>query len=151
MADWGNDTTYQIRLSSDPSPATGWTTITRAQAEAASVIPNPYRKGTWPDLVVEMTQPEKDVVDAAADADAVTATMSEVEDLVNGHIRAIRIRINDLRQSVSDIIQEAIDGPNNAAFRTGVAALAQPSQITPTANRNFIKGKVEDIQSGAAE
>lgn len=46
-----------------PSPT--WEVLTNAAADAAEAIPGRYRKWVDPD-VVEMTQGEKDVVDAAA-------------------------------------------------------------------------------------
>ncbi len=150
MADWGNDTTYQIRLSSDPSPTTGWTTITRAQATAAEAIPQRYRKGMWPASVVEMTQPEKDVVDAADDAARADDIMSEVLDLVNGHIRAQRIRDNNLRDLIDQILSAVVAG-SWPGTRSNLQAITAPSQVTPTANRTFIRGKVEDIQEGTPE
>jgi len=69
MADWVLDIKpHSVRISSDPSPSTGWTTVTRVQAEAIQAIPRQYREGTAP-AITEMDQAAKDVVDAAAEDD----------------------------------------------------------------------------------
>ena len=151
MADWGNDATLSVRKSSDPSPTTGWTQITRAQADAAEVIPQKYRKGTWPASVTEMDAGEKAVVDAAVDAAVVTTTMTEVLDLVNGLIRAQRVRENSLRDKVNEILDGVVAGnwPNTRDNLLAIANLTSP--VTPTANRTFIQTKVEDIQAGTSE
>ncbi len=148
MARWGNDTTYALRRSQD-TPTAGWTKVTEAQYDAADLIPQQYRKGSWPASVVEMTQPEKDAVDAALATDEVDGITDEILDLLNGHIRAERQRINDLRADITSILAGA--GNGWPAFKTALAAMTPPIQITPTANRAFIRTKVEDIQGGTPE
>lgn len=100
---------------------------------------------------IPMTAPEQAAVDSAENAALVTEIMSEVMDLVNGLIRAQRIRNNTMRQNIADILAAAGSSGNYNAFVNAMSAIASPGQITPAANRTFIRNKVEDIQGGVAE
>lgn len=63
MADFVNTTTLELRPSESSMPDP-WVTITRSALLIAQVIPQHYRKWTG-SAVAEMTQGEKDTVDAA--------------------------------------------------------------------------------------
>jgi len=125
MADWGNDATLAVRKSSDPSPTTGWTQITRAQAEAAELISQQYRKGTWPASVVEMNQGEKDVVDAAAaqaSADAASSSADDSAGLSNEDVwQGFREIVESLTKTHNKLanrireIERALDDVKNSA------------------------------------
>jgi hypothetical protein len=66
VPDYVNTTTLSLIKSADPTEAgPGTTEITRAELEAAAIIPQRYRKWSG-SQVEEMAQPEKDAVNAAA-------------------------------------------------------------------------------------
>ena len=97
MADWVLDIKpHSVRISSDPSPSTGWTTVTRVQAEAIQAIPRQYREGTAP-AITEMDQAAKDVVDAAAQAASDDSEMAELRSYVYALKKQVRRELNTLR------------------------------------------------------
>jgi hypothetical protein len=65
MPDYVNTTTLQLHKSMTESDAAGLTMLTRDELNAAHAIASHYRKWTG-SAVAEMTQGEKDTVDAAA-------------------------------------------------------------------------------------
>lgn len=77
MADFVNTTTLDVALSVNNASAP-WTVLTRAEAEAALLIPQQYRKWTGT-AVAEMTAPEKAAVDAAAAAARAAAIVTNFD------------------------------------------------------------------------
>lgn len=77
MPDYVHTTTLDLYRSQWPQPA-GTVKLTRAEYNAASAIPARYRKWTG-SAVEEMTQAEKDAVDAALEAARRAALRTEAD------------------------------------------------------------------------
>lgn len=152
MSDVIHRTTLEFRSSVNepdyPEPTWKW------NPDMSQVVGVDSRYWKWDgtnERPIPMTGPEQAAVDAAIAAAEVTHQMTELTDLVNAHIRAARVRINTLRQDVADLHAEVAGANSYGNFKSGVSGLTSPTQITPTANRTFIQGKLEDIQGGVAE
>lgn len=77
MPDYVHTTTLDLYRSQWPQPA-GTVELTRAEYNAASAIPHKYRKWTG-SAVAEMTQAEKDAVDAALEAARIAALRTDAD------------------------------------------------------------------------
>lgn len=98
MPDYVDTTTLVLYRSKWPQPA-NTVELTRAEHDAAAAIPQIYRKWTG-SAVEEMTQAEKDVVDAQILSDARDSTASnldQVESLERAFALVVLDEINVLR------------------------------------------------------
>lgn len=127
MADFVNTTTLAVELSCNDKPA-GWVTLTRAEAEAALLIPAQYRKWTG-SAVAEMTAPEKAVVDAArvqASKDAALAQVNGPDrpDLLRALALLVLDEFNAHATKMNALLTAIDNAASLGALKTAVALIA---------------------------
>lgn len=150
MADVINTSTLELRSSvnegASPYNAAPWMVITRDQYNLWGAIPQQYRK--WVnDHVEEMSQPEKDAVDAAAlqaQLDAVVQQLDQVGDILRAFAKVLVTELNSHATLVNGIKSAIDNGANLAAIKTPIAALSPVQQRTLAQLRSAIRSELED-------
>ena len=150
MADVINTDTLEIRQSvnydagTPPFGVAPWLLISRSQSEIWSVIPRRYRKWVT-DHVEEMTQPEKDAVDAAmleAARDEIIQQIDNVEDVMRAAVLTLLDGYNVTASRLGALL-DAIDAAGNlTALKTAAAAIVNPPTFTPAELRSMIRNKL---------
>lgn len=160
MPEYVNTTTLVLHYSVWPQPV-GTVEMTRADYRTAAEIPLQYRKWNG-SAVEEMTQPEKDVVDAAAATAAADAATTQAESDVDTSndpgYQAVRAALKELNQDHnkwqlriveiegalddikntsggSDNIRAAIPAPSQDVIDLGTAGNRGPATFTRAQNR----------------
>lgn len=150
MADVLNTETTEMRMSVNegaaPYDSPPWIVITREQYNLWSIIPQQYRK--WVnDHIEEMSQPEKDAVDAAAmqaQLDSVVQQVDKQGDILRAFMLMVLDEFNR-HSTLSNGIKSAIDnGTNLTAIKTPVAALSSVPTRTAQQFRAALRAKLTD-------
>lgn len=143
MPDFVNTTTLRLYRSVGEQPA-GTVQITRAEYDAANAILLQYRKWTG-SAVAEMSQSEKDAVDAAqieAARDATANRVDNVDDELRASLLVILDEIN-LHATRITAILDAIDGAANlAGVKTAVGAIPDVPTRTIGQLKTALRGKL---------
>jgi hypothetical protein len=129
MADVINTTTLEMRASVNeglpPYDAPPWLVITREQYNLWSVIPPRYRKWVI-DHVEEMTQPEKDAVDAAfleALRDQTVQQLDRVEDILRAFMLMVLEEFNRHTARTNALLTAIDNAASLAALKTAVGQI----------------------------
>jgi hypothetical protein len=150
MADVLNTETLEMRQSvnegSAPYDSPPWIVITREQYNLWSVIPLQYRKWVT-DHIEEMSQPEKDSVDAAllqAQLDGVVQIVDQQGEILRAFMLMVLDEFN-LHSTLSNGIKSAIDaGSTLAQIKTPVAALSPVPTRTAQQVRAALRAKLTE-------
>ncbi len=136
MADVLNTSTLEMRASVNESQSpytdTPWIVITRDQFNLWSTIPQIYRK--WNGVAIEeMTQPEKDAVDAALlqqQLDSITQQLDQANDLLRAVVKLLVAEFNRHADKTNALL-DAIDASGSLA-QLKTAAASIPNHQTRT-------------------
>ncbi len=143
MSDFVNPTTTDLRLSVNDMPAP-WVECTRAQYEAWSAIPQRYRKWVT-DHIEEMTQAEKDAVDAAlliASRDAAVARLDSIEDTMRAFAQVMAYGFNAHTARINGILDAIDAGATIGAIKTSVASINNLPTYNMAGLRDAIRAKL---------
>lgn len=115
-----------------------------AAALVAAGVPNIYWKITG-DIVSEMTQAEKDAVDAAnliAARDDTAAQLDQVEDVLRAFMLTVLDEFNAHADKTNEIL-DAIDAASNLAqVKSNIAAITDYPQRTTAQLRTTVRNKL---------
>lgn len=148
MADVLNIETCEMRASVNeaqaPYNADPWLVITREQFTLWSTIPQVYRK--WTGVAIEeMTQPEKDAVDAArlqAQLDEVVQQLDQANDILRALAKMLVSEFNAHANKMNTLL-DAIDGAGSlAALKTTVATIQHHPTRTLAQLRQAIRNEL---------
>ena len=148
MADVLNSETCEMRASVNeaqaPYNADPWVVITREQFTLWSTIPQIYRK--WTGVAVEeMTQPEKDAVDAArvqAELDGVVQQIDQTNDILRALVKLLVSEFNRHADKTNALL-DAIDASNSlATLKSAVAGINNHPTRTLKQLRSAIRAEL---------
>jgi hypothetical protein len=129
MADVLNTSTLEMRASVNeglpPYDSAPWMVITRAQYDLWNIIPPRYRKWVV-DHVEEMTQPEKDAIDAAAleaMRDGVVQQLDQVEDILRAFMLMVMNEFNRHTERTNAILTAIDNATTLATLKSAVAQI----------------------------
>jgi len=148
MANVLNRTTLEYRRSvNDPDfPDPPWLIIApgSGNADLIATVPRQYLKLSG-DVLSEMTQAEKDAVDAAlldAEREATASRLDELEDITRAFALVVLDELNN-RANTWNAILDAADGANNLGdFKTAMAAIPDYPQRTIAQMRLGVRNKL---------
>ncbi len=130
-------------LSDWPTAQWVWDSAT-AQSLVASAVPGKYWNLSG-DIFTEMTQPEKDAVDAqelSAQRDTTSARLDEIEDIVRAFVLTLLDERNRMAQAFNDL-KNGIATANNLNDAKTAAALISDEPIRTVAQiKNGIRNKL---------
>lgn len=148
MADVVNTETLELRSSVNegaaPYNASPWIVITRAQYDLWSIIANQYRKWVT-DHIEEMSQPEKNAVDAAllgSLRDAAIQQLDQIEDVIRAFMLVVLDQVNEHSGRIVGILDAIDQGANLTAIKTAIAAIQNIPQRTVAQMRSAIRAKL---------
>lgn len=129
---------------SETDQPVGTVELTPAAYDAASLIPQRYRQWNG-SAVVEMTQPEKDAVDAAllaAAREALATRLDTVEDELRAFALTVLDELNLHAERITAIL-DAIDAAGNLGdVKTAVAVIPDVPQRTIAQLRTSVRNKL---------
>lgn len=141
-----NDLSF-VRSGNDPEfPDPPWLVVAPGSGNdtVINTVPQQYRKIAG-DVLSEMTQAEKDAVDAAAlDAarDAIAAQFDAQEDTFRAFALALLDELNNHATKINSIL-DAIDNANNLGdVKTAVGAITDYPQRTVAQMKAAVRGKL---------
>jgi hypothetical protein len=143
MPDYVDTTTLQLYRSHWPQPA-NTAGLTRAEYDAASAIPGQYRKWTG-SAVVEMTQGEKDTVDAAAlsaQRDSTAAQLEQVEDVMRAFALTVLDEFNGHADKLNAILDAADNAVSLADFKARMGLIDDYPQRTVAQLKTSLRNKL---------
>lgn len=145
MASLLNTSTLEILRSADETKLSSpWTVISEQNAATWQAIPPQYRKLVG-EAIEEMTQAEKDAVNAArlqAARDAEAAQLQSQEDILRAFMLVVLDDRNLLAARLSSLL-DAIDGASSlATLKTAVATINNPRQYDEQQLRGAIKSRL---------
>lgn len=148
MADVVNTSTLELRASVNegvpPYNSAPWLVITRAQYDLWGAIPQQYRKWVV-DHIEEMSQPEKDAVDAArleAVRDEIVQQLDRVEDILRAFMLTVLDEFNAHTGKINGILDAIDNGANLSAIKTAIGAIADQPIRTTAQLRAAIRSKL---------
>jgi len=145
MASLVNTTTLAIvRSVNTPEYTAPWTVISEANADSWSEITQRYRKWVT-DHVEEMTQGEKDAVDAAAltaRRDAAAAQLQQTEDILRAFMLLVMDEFNAHAEKINSILTAIDNGGTLAQVKTEIAAITDYPTRTEQQLRTAIRNKL---------
>ena len=145
MASLLNTSTLEILRSADETKLSDpWTVIAERDAETWMAIPPQYRK-LVKGAIEEMTQAEKDVVDAAVQArarDAAAAQLEQQEDIFRAFMLLVLEKFNAHARAMNSLGQAIVNGASLAAIKTAVQQIHALQEGTEQQLRDAIKGKL---------
>lgn len=144
MADAVNRTTkvYVQSINTPDYPIGEW--IINPDLSGVVGVPNRYWVITG-DVITEMSQGEKDALDAAAleaARDSIAAEVDQLEGIMRAALQTILVEFNNHADHINAILDAADTANNLGDFKTSIGAIADYPQRTIAQLRTSIRNKL---------